>query len=226
MAPVVAAAIIGAGASLASSASSLYGASQERAAAQQAKNNANRQISAWEQRANQILQESEAKATKLSGSGDVAKYRQMRDSYDPSKYVVDAQPFDKSGYSVEDYLNPNREAIKANISKQVTSTAAGAGLGHSSGALEAYIDAALAKDEELYNEARAEMKDERSFDYGLYTDYINQQQKRLDSMQQGYLSQMQNVRNDIQFDQQQMDAMTQNRLSLGNSIANSRAQLV
>ena len=70
------------------------------------------------------------------------------------------------------------------------------------------------------------MKDERSFDYGLYTDYINQQQKRLDSMQQGYLSQMQNVRNDIQFDQQQMDAMTQNRLSLGNSIANSRAQLV
>ena len=70
------------------------------------------------------------------------------------------------------------------------------------------------------------MKDERSFDYGLYTDYINQQQKRLDSMQQGYLSQMQNVRNDIQFDQQQMDATTQNRLSLGNSIANSRAQLV
>ena len=143
MAPLVAAAIIGAGASLASSASSLYGASQERAAAQQAKNNANRQISAWEQRANQILQESEAKATKLSGSGDVAKYRQMRDSYDPSKYVVDAQPFDKSGYSVEDYLNPNREAIKANISKQVASTAAGAGLGHSSGALEAYIASAL-----------------------------------------------------------------------------------
>jgi hypothetical protein len=154
MAPLVAAAIIGAGASLASSASSLYGASQERAAAQKAKNNANRQISAWEQRANQILQESEAKATKLSGSGDVAKYREMRDSYDPSKYVVDAQPFDKSGYSVEDYLNPNREAIKANISKQVASTAAGAGLGHSSGALEAYIDAALAKDEELYKEAR------------------------------------------------------------------------
>ena len=226
MAPVVAAAIIGAGASLASSASSLYGASQERAAAQRAKDNANRQISAWEQRANQILQESAANATKLSGSGDVAKYRQMRDSYDPSKYVVDAQPFDKSVYSVEDYLNPNREAIMADIRKGTESTAAGAGLGHSSGALEAYISAALAKDEELYKEARAEMKDERSFDYGLYTDYINQQQKKLDSMQQGYLSQMQNVRNDIQFDQQQMDAMTQNRLSLGNSIANSRAQLV
>lgn len=226
MAPVVAAAIIGAGASLASSASSLYGASQERAAAQQAKNNANRQISAWEQRANQILQESEVNATKLSGSGDVVKYRQMRDSYDPSKYVVDAQPFDKSGYSVEDYLNPNREAIMADIRKGTASTAAGAGLGHSSGALEAYISAALAKDEELYKEARQEMKDERAFDYGAYTDYINQQQKRLDSMQQGYLSQMQNIRNDIQFDQQQMDATTQNRLSLGNSIANSRAQLV
>ena len=226
MAPVVAAAIIGAGASLASSASSLYGASQERAAAQRAKDNANRQISAWEQRANQILQESAANATKLSGSGDVAKYRQMRDSYDPSKYVVDAQPFDKSVYSVEDYLNPNREAIMADIRKGADSTAAGAGLGHSSGALEAYISAALAKDEELYKEARAEMKDERSFDYGLYTDYINQQQKKLDTINQGYRTQLDTLRGDIQFDQQQTDATVQNRLSLGNAIAQSRAQLV
>ena len=37
---------------------------------------------------------------------------------------------------------------------------------------------------------------------------------------------MNSLRNDITFDQQQTDAMTQNRLSLGNSIANSRAQLV
>ena len=102
----------------------------------------------------------------------------------------------------------------------------GAGLGHSSGALEAYIDAALAKDEELYKEARQEMKDERSFDYGMYTDYINQQQKKLDSMQQGYRTQLETLRGDIAFDQQQTDATLQNRLSLGNAIAQSRAQLV
>ena len=226
MAPVVAAAIIGAGASLAGTAASLYGASKEREDAKKAKQNANRQITGWEQKADQILRESESNATRLSSAGDVSKYRELRDSYNPSRYVVDAQPFDKSGYSVEDYLNPNREAIMADIRKQATSTAAGAGLGHSSGALEAYIEAALAKDEDLYKEARAEMKDELSFDYGLYTDYINQQQKRLDSMQQGYLAQMNSLRNDITFDQQQTDAMTQNRLSLGNSIANSRAQLV
>ena len=219
-------AIAGAVGGLASAAIGAYGAAQERKAADRRRAQANQQISEWQQQAEKILAESEAGRTRLSDADALNRYKAMRDSYDPTAFTVEPEKFDKSVYNVEDYLNPNRDAIKDNIYKQILNTSVGAGLGHSSGALEAYIDAALAKDEELYKEARAEMKDERSFDYGMYTDYINQQQKKLDSMQQGYRTQLDMLRGDIQFDQQQTDATLQNRLSLGNAIAQSRAQLV
>lgn len=219
-------AIAGAVGGLVSAGINAYSAYKDRKDAQRRRDNANEQISAWQQQAEKILRESEANRTQLTDEGSVNRYKAMRDSYDPSAFTLEPKKFDKSVYNVEDYLNPNRDAIMENIAKKSQSTAAGAGLGHSSGALEAYIDAALEKDEELYREARQEMKDERAFDYGAYTDYINQQQKKLDSMQQGYRTQLETLRGDIAFDQQQTDATLQNRLALGNSIAQSRAQLV
>lgn len=219
-------AIAGAVGGLASAAIGAYGAAQERKAANLRREQANQQISAWQQQAERILAESEAGRTRLSDAGALNRYKAMRDSYDPSAFTLEPEKFDKSAYSVEDYLNPNREAILADVAKATQHTAAGAGLGHSSGALEAITKNVIDKDEDLLREARAEMKDERSFDYGLYTDYINQQQKKLDSMQQGYRTQLETLRGDIAFDQQQTDATLQNRLALGNSIAQSRAQLV
>ena len=203
-----------------------YSASQERKAAQKRRDQANRQISAWQAEADRILNEQANNTVKLSSADSAKKYQQMRDSFNPTAYTVDVQPFDKSVYSVEDYLNPQREAILADVAKATQHTAAGAGLGHSSGALEAITQNILDKDESLYDKAYQNMKDERSFDYGAYTDYINQQQKKLDTMQQGYKDQLEMLRGDIQFDQQNTDAVIQNRLALGNSIAQSRAQLV
>lgn len=203
-----------------------YSAYQDRKAAQQRRDQANKQISAWQAEANRILNEQANNTVKLSSADGVKRYQQMRDSYDPTAYTLDAKPFDKSVYSVEDYLNPNRDAILADVAKTTQHTAAGAGLGHSSGALEAITRNIMEKDESLYDKAYEHMKDERSFDYGAYTDYINQQQKKLDSMQQGYKDQLEMLRGDIQFDQQNTDAIIQNRLALGNSIAQSRAQLV
>lgn len=219
-------AIAGAVGGLASAAIGAYGAAQERKAANRRREQANQQISAWQQQAEQILAESEAGRTRLTDADAASRYKELRDSYDPSAFTLEPEKFDKSAYSVEDYLNPNREAILADVAKATQHTAAGAGLGHSSGALEAITKNVIDKDEDLLREARAEMKDERSFDYGLYTDYINQQQKKLDSMQQGYRTQLETLRGDIAFDQQQTDATLQNRLSLGNAIAQSRAQLV
>lgn len=219
-------AIAGAVGGLASAAIGAYGAAQERKAANRRREQANQQISAWQQQAERILAESEAGRTRLTDADAASRYKELRDSYDPSAFTLEPEKFDKSAYSVEDYLNPNRDAILADVAKATQHTAAGAGLGHSSGALEAITKNVIDKDEDLLREARAEMKDERSFDYGLYTDYINQQQKKLDSMQQGYRTQLETLRGDIAFDQQQTDATLQNRLSLGNAIAQSRAQLV
>lgn len=225
MAPVIAAGIA-AGASLGSAAINAYSAWQDRKDAEKRRNQANDQINAWQLEANRILNESEANRTRLTDDGAVDRYKELRDSYDPSAFTLEPQKFDKSVYRVEDYLNPNRDAILADVRKQILNTNIGQGLGHSSGAYEAIAQGVLDKDEDLLREARAEMKDERSFDYGMYNDYINQQQKKLDSLQQGYRTQLDTLRGDITFDQQQTDATLQNRLSLGNSIAQSRAQLV
>lgn len=219
-------AIAGAVGGIASAAIGAYGAAQERKAAQRRRDQANQQISAWQQQAERILAESEAGRTRLTDADAASRYKELRDSYDPSAFTLEPEKFDKSAYSVEDYINPNRDAILADVAKATQHTAAGAGLGHSSGALEAITKNVLEKDENLLREARQEMKDERSFDYGMYTDYINQQQKKLDSMQQGYRTQLETLRGDIAFDQQQTDATLQNRLSLGNAIAQSRAKLV
>lgn len=225
-APLVTAALIGAGANALSSLVGYSSAAQEREAAAQRRRQATQQVNSWEQEANKILEDAMANNIQLSSPEDVEAYQALKAGYNPSDYVYDFDPFDKSSYNVEDYLNPARDQIIADLQKSVQNTAAGAGLGHSSGALEAINQATLNKSEELYDKAYDRMNTERNFDYGAYTNYINQQQQRLNTLQQGVLGQMGTLRGDITFDQQQQDAYLANKLNLGNSLAQTRASLV
>lgn len=220
------AAAISGGAGLIGDIIGAYGASKERKAAERRRNQANKQIGSWESQAQAILNEAMGNNVSLSSEGDLAAYQNLKHSYDPSKYIYGFTPFDKSNYHVEDYLNPQREAILKDVAKRVQHTAAGAGLGHSSGAVEAIAEGLINKDEELYNQAREQMNTERNFDYGAYTDFINQKQKQLDTLQSGALQRMGLLRGDIQFDQEQQDALLANRLNLGNAVMQARAQLV
>lgn len=230
MAPAIAAALIGGGASLLGTGISSWinksSADADRREAAKRRQVANQQISNWEGEANRILEEAMKNNVSLSSADDLNTYQQLKQSYDPSKYVYNFDQFDKSNYNVEDYLNPARDQIISDLQKSVQNTAAGAALGHSSGALEAINQATLNKSEELYDKAYDRMTAERNFDYGAYTNYINQQQQRLNAMQQGVLGQMQNLRGDITFDQQQQDAYLANKLNLGNALAQTRASLV
>lgn len=226
MEPTLAAAAVGGIADLIGSGINAYSAYQDRKEARKRRQKAQEQLSNWESQAQQILAEANRNNIVLSGDNDLKSYQQMRSSYDPSKYVYQADAFDKSNYNVEDYLNPAKDAILADIAKQTQHTAAGAGLGHSSGALEAITQNVMDKSESLYNDAYNKMVGERNFDYGAYTDYINQKQKELDTLQQGTINQMNFLRGDLLFDQQQRDAMTGNRLNLGNTMAQTRASLV
>lgn len=226
MAPEVASALIGGVGSLIGSGINAYGAYQERKAAERRRKEANRQLSAWETDATRILDEAMRNNVSLSTPGEVESYQRMKSSYDPSKYVYDFKPFDKDSYHVEDYLNPQREAILSDVRKQILNTNIGQGLGHSSGAYEAIAQGIVDKDEELYDKAWDRLNKERDFDYGAYTDFINQKQQQLQNIQKGIMDQMSFMRGDIQFDQQQQDALTANRLNLGNTIAQTRAQLV
>lgn len=228
-APVVAAGIL-AGAGLLGNIYNAYQSKKEsdRAAAERAaaRQKAEKALSSWESEAGKILSEAEANGIQLSTPQDVETYKALRGSYDPSAYAPEYERFDKSRYNVEDYLNPQREAIVADVAKGLQHTAAGAGLGHSSGALTSIARGIADKDESLYDKAYERMLGERNFDYGAYTDYINQQQQRLNTIQQGRLAQMEQLRGDIAFDQQQQDSLLASRLSLGNTLAQSRAQLI
>lgn len=230
MEPLTAAALIGGGSSLLGTGISAWinksSADADRREAAKRRQLANQQITTWENDANRILEEAMAGNVSLSSPSDLAAYQQLKQSYDPSKYVVDLKPFDKSSYNVEEYLNPNRERILGEVTKAISNRMGGQGLGHSYGAAEAIGEGILAKDEELYDKAFERMQSERNFDYGAYTDYINQQQQRLNAMQQGVLTQMQNLRGDLTFDQQQQDAYLANKLNLGNTLAQTRASLV
>ncbi len=225
MLPAIAAAVV-AGSALGSSILSAQNAKKEREAAEARREEAGKQIDSWQAEAQKILDEQDRNAISLSNPTDVATYKSLRKSYDPSRYILNPTEFDKSTYSVEDYLNPQKDAILADVAKAVQHTAAGNGMGRSSGTVKAMTRAAVEKSDALYDKAYERMYKERGFDYGLYTDYINQQQNRLDAMNRAYKDEMEMLRNDIEFDQSQTDAATQNRLSLLQSIAQTKAQLV
>ena len=216
--------------------------------ANQSKKKANKQLNAWNDEATGLLDKANNQAIvdynnlvnntmKLSDGKTLANYKNMVNNYNPEDYIYNTEKFDKSNYNVEDYLNPNKDAIISDVMKNIQHTAAGAGLGHSSGAAQAMVDAGIEKSEQLQNDAYNRMINERNFDYGAYTDFINQQQNQLNLMNQMRQNQMNQMRGDLEFDQnninnqyQMKQQMNQNntdsRLSLGNSIANSRATLV
>lgn len=199
-----------------------------------AKKKARKQLNAWKEEAEGILDESRANQAKLSGEGAVTKYQDMRDSYDPNRFIYNAETdtdpnkvsFSKDSYNVEDYLNPNAQAIRQDIADTIQHTAAGSAMGHSSGAANSIVQAVMDKDEQLLKDARDQMNQERNFDYGMYTDYITRRQNELAQLQQGTQAQMEALRGDIQFDQQNEDNYYNNKLNLGNTIAQTKAQLV
>lgn len=203
-------------------------------ATSRAKKRARRDLNNWRSEAEQILEQSRQNQTRMSADGDLERYQRIRDSYDPEMFVYreenDTDPnkvsFNKSNYNVNDFLNPNASAIRKDVADTIQHTAAGSAMGHSSGAAQNIVQGVMEKDEQLLRDAREQMNQERNFDYGMYTDYIKNKQAQLEALRQGTTAQMDALRGDIMFDQQQEDNYVTNRLNLGNSVAQTKAQLV
>jgi len=202
--------------------SGLYSDYQNKKARKQAEQS----IDNWNAEATKLLDDAHASQVKLSGENDLKNYQGLKSGYNPDDYVYDFDEYDDSKWNVEDFLNPNKEAILNDIGKSVQHTAAGSALGHSSGTLSSIVAQQMAKDEQLYKDAREAMNQERRFDYGRYQDYITNMQNKLNNKQQGIINQMNMLGEDIKFDQQQEDNYTTNKLNLGNSINNARVSLM
>ena len=194
--------------------------------AKSARQSASNSIDNWNTDANILLNNYEVNQQKFSNDGDLEKYQQLKDSYDPNDYVYDFDEFDTSKYNVEDYLNADKDSILADIAKASQATAAGSALGHSAGAQAIANKAVASKSEELLNNAYERMNTEKNFDYTAYNNYIQNMQNKLNTLNSGVQTQMNNLKSDLQFDQEQEAQNVQNRLSLGNSVAQSKASLV
>lgn len=206
----------------------------DKKAARQALNNWNKTASGMLEDQQSELDKLIASQSNLSTADDLQRYQQLKqDLADPSKYIYQADEFDASKYNVDDYLNENKDKILADITKATQNTAAGAGMGHSSGTVQNIANNVMDKSEQLYNDAYTKMTNERNFDYGQYTDFINRQQQNLNQMYQMNQNTMQGLQNDIQFDQNQnmqnyqlQQDINNSKLALGQSNAQSKANLM
>lgn len=117
----------------------------------------------------------------FGNANDVANYRGLVESYDPTQMYYTPGEFDteKAVGSVNDYINPYYQQIIGDTAEQVQHTAAGAGVGRGSGAAYQIAKEVAEKNRELYNDAYGRYKDARDFEYSKYNDYIQNMQNAL-----------------------------------------------
>lgn len=84
--------------------------------------------------------------------------------------------------SVEDFLNPYMGKVIDASNAKVTASAAGAGLGRSTGAAKAIAQNTAEEYDKLYNTALGQYSTDRSQSYNEWQAYLNQVNKRLDTM--------------------------------------------
>ena len=191
MAPVIAAAIIGAGASLAGSGIQAYSNYKAQEAQLDAKKEAAKQLRnqgvITDNEYNEVLNQIETyykERGSIGNQNDVNEYRKAISDYNPSDYAY--QPgefnFDKTK---EDYLNPYYGRIIGDTANQIQHTAAGAGLGRGTGAALNIAKGTAEKSDELYRTAMQDYKNERDFEYQKYADAIKNNQNYLSALREG-----------------------------------------
>lgn len=125
----------------------------------------------------------------LGTKQDAQTYKDLIQGYNPNDFVYD---FDKFEYNktADDFINPYRDKIIKGTSDALQHTAAGAGLGRGTGAALNIAKGVADKDQELYNAAYSQFTDDRNTSYNQWSDYINKMQNKLNTLQQGYNTQV------------------------------------
>lgn len=125
----------------------------------------------------------------LGTAEDAQTYKDLIKGYDPNDYVYDFDEFEYNK-TADDFINPYRDKIIKGTSDALQHTAAGAGLGRGTGAALNIAQGVADKDQELYNTAYSQFADDRNTSYNQWSDYINKMQNKLNTLQQGYNTQV------------------------------------
>lgn len=188
MAPLIAAAIIGAGATLASSGISAYSnyksQEAEREAREKAANELKNQGAITDAQYNQLIDQINQYYNTRGSLGtqqDVNAYKQAIAGYNPEDYAADVGEFNY-GKSVEDFTNPYYAQIIGQTRDTLQHSAAGAGLGRGTGAALGIAQGVASKSDELYNTALNQYNQDKQFEYQKYVDAIKNNQTRLNAL--------------------------------------------
>lgn len=193
MAPVIAAAIIGAGASLAGSGISAYSNYKSQQAQMEAREKAAKELKAQGQltdneyrRVINDIQNYYNNRGSLGTQADATAYKQAIAGYNPSDYAYRPGEFNwDQEHSKDEYLNPYYGRIIGDTANQIQHTAAGAGLGRGTGAALNIAKGVSEKSDELYRTALQDYNTDRTFEYQKYADAIKNNQNYLDALRQG-----------------------------------------
>lgn len=137
----------------------------------------------------QDLTDHYANRKSLGTAEDAKTYKELIQGYDPNDFAYDFGEFDYNK-TVEDFYNPYRDKIIKGTTDALQHTAAGAGLGRGTGAALNIAAGVADKDQELYNTAYSQFSDDRNTSYNQWSDYINKMQNKLNTLQQGFNTQV------------------------------------
>lgn len=155
---------------------------------------------------------------------DVAKYRDLIDSYDPNEFVYDAPEFNDN-FDVNDYYAANKDAIIDKTADAIQARAAGQGIGRGTGAANAIATGVAEKNEELYKDALAARNSDRNFAYSLWQANIKNAQDKLRSLQEGTNTQLSLYGNLAEDYQNWQNAKFQTQLDLDKQKMNNDLSL-
>lgn len=200
-APLIAAAAIGAGASLLGSAISSYSQYKAQEAELEARKDAVRELkeqgAITDAQYNELINNINNYYETRGGLGTLQnanEYREAIAKYDPAKFAkidyskienADANGNFNVDYTKEDFVNPYYSRIIGDTANTIQHTAAGAGLGRGTGAALNIAKGTAEKSDELYRTAMQDYQNQRDFDYKKYADAISNNWKQLDALRSG-----------------------------------------
>lgn len=182
MAPVVAAAIIGAATKLVSDYAS---SAAESSAKESARNYLAGQKATTDADYARLIGDIEKYYKERGSLGtdqDAIDYKAAISGYDPSQFMLNMNdPNNQFTYDKtrEDFLNPYYDMIIQDTADKIQHSAAGAGLGRNPGTASNIAREVALKENELFKEAQQQYNDDRQFAYNKYSDYIRNMQDNL-----------------------------------------------
>lgn len=188
MAPVVAAAMIGAGATLAGGAAQAWATNRNteeqaklaREKAARVQEAVQRGEASYDKSLEQ-LERYRAGQTKFATPQMQQEYQSMIAGYNPEDYVYDFDKFE-FGKSAEDYLDPYVDEIVQRAGTNVMHQYGKTGMGDSGFEQMAAFRAEADKMSELRQQAMEEYRQDRQFAYQEYSDYIANMQNKYNTM--------------------------------------------